>query len=1203
MKMRYAILAALVGWMLAGCGGGAGLGTYDPDGSGNGGLPDATTGADGLVTADGAGSGDGGPAGTDATADGMTPPRDTDGGGPPADVPWPDDATAPVDVPVGPKELYVVSAFSADGATITVRFNRPIDAASGADAGNYEFLQGTAPVSGFASATVDGAFAKLTLPTGTDIDPDYTYRVRVTAVVADDGEPLDARRNQAVVRRSVYLAIVWHQHQPLYVDSLKDELQGPWVRKHATKDYYDMAAVVESYPDVHLTINLTIVMLNQLERYYLERLGPYVDVANNRVDEAAFLARWRGKTDPWVDLLLDDTPAPGALTEKQRGLLYADPWSCVSTHPSVLARFPEYERVRFMNPAERTQDDLRMLKIMFEFAWFDPSFLDGPVTLPDGSVVDLSDLIGKGGDGKYRLAVPASEEMANRLVAEEYKIMANVVAIHQRLRYVPDTYEGQIEIATTPFYHPILPLVFDTSLASVASPGMPLPDPRYAYPEDARAQVLRAVGYYERVFGEPPRGMWPGEGSVAEDVVDIFVSEGIELTWVGTGQEVLQCSTPGGQPHWVPYRVDADDVPGDGGDASDEMVVVFRDPILSDKMGFKFQSYEPQDAVNEFVADVLGQAPRFGAPDRLITVILDGENAWESYTRDHDAKNFFRILYSTLDRSSRDGEIVTITPTEYVTGNPRRGIPAHPVHQQTELEPLWAGSWIAWEKSDADPCANFEVWVGESEENTAWEYLARARADLAASGLTAPNPRHEEPAFEADELLWYTWKAFDEIYAAEGSDWFWWYGTDMITPSNNDSPFDIAFRAHLSGMYQYMNDALAQLGREPIAAPDFAPIIQERPLAPEGPFTTPPTVDGELRPNKTEWLEEGGSFSDRDSGAMHNPNDDVGELYYGYTEDAFYLALVSVESFADKVGHPYDVTLYFSQKDVTNPTEGTYTELPSNGTTAGGHPLEFKDDGATWRLQLDFSGGALVHRLMRANGSGGWAAVANDGIAIGGPVGTGQILELRIPFADLGSTGLDDPLEFMVAVTEDGQEIDYAPNTNFGSYVVLEDATALVYVTFAVDVSGPANELEAYTDLCLLPSEGATVFIAGNRPAIGLAGEDWIPNKIPLNDSGTQGDETAGDQVWSLRAQFTRGFWVQWKYSIGRPDNEGDWYCTEEFPVTYRGWVIPEIENLARVTITDVFANKPTGGIDGRLGSETVLRCEDRQGNVISPCE
>jgi hypothetical protein len=944
-------------------------------------------------------------------------------------------------------------------------------------------------------------------------------------------------------------------------------------------------------------------MLNQLIGYYLDRLGPYVDVQNNRVDEAGFLAAWKGRTDPWIDLLLEDTTTPQNLTDKQKGLLYADPWSCVSTHPSVLARFPEYERVRFMNPADRTQDDLRMLKIMFELAWMDPDFLNGPVTMPDGSVVDLSDVVGKGGDGKYRLKVPATEELANRLVAEQYKVMANVVAIHQQLRYDPDDHSGQIEIATTPFYHPILPLVYDTQLAAVASGGMPLPNPRFSYPEDARAQVLRAVGYYERLFGEPPRGMWPGEGSVSEEVVDIFVSEGIQLTWIATGQEVLECSTPGGQPHYFPYRIDADDVVGDGGNTDDEMVIVFRDPILSDKIGFKFQSYEPQAAVDEFIADVLAQAPRFGAPDRLITVILDGENAWESYTKDHDAKNFFRILYSTLDRSSREGEIVTVTPTEYITGNPRRGIPAHPIHEQRELEPLWAGSWIAWDRTDADPCANFEVWIGESEENTAWEYLARARADLAASGLTAPNPRHPEPDRSRDELLWSTWKAYDEIYAAEGSDWFWWYGGDMTTPGNNDSPFDIAYRAHLTGMYQYMNDALALLGREPVPAPDFAPIIQERPLVPEGPFTHPPVIDGELRPNKTEWLAEGGSYADRDSGAVYNPNDVIGEIYYGYTEEAFYVALVSAGSFSDRLGTSFDVSLYFSQKHILDADAGTVApEEPANTTTAGGRSLEFKDSGATWRLMLDFSGASMVKRLQKANGSGGWTNVASDGIRVGGPTGTGQVIELRIPLADL-RIEWGDPLEFMVAATVAGNEVDYAPNTNFGSYVVFEDATALVYITFEVDVSGRDAPLEGHTDLCLLPSEGATVYIAGNHPTIGLQGEDWIPNKVALSDSGAGADAVARDQVWSLRGQFTRGFWVQWKYTIGRPDNEGSWHCTEEFPVTFRGWVIPEIDNLARVTIRDVFADKPTGGLDGRLGSRTVLRCEDRQGNVISRCE
>ena len=76
--------------------------------------------------------------------------------------------------------------------------------------------------------------------------------------------------------KTLYLNIIWHQHQPLYLDPASDQLQGPWVRTHGTKDYYDMVSLVHRYPAVHFTVNLTSSLMVQLEEYYVERLKPCV---------------------------------------------------------------------------------------------------------------------------------------------------------------------------------------------------------------------------------------------------------------------------------------------------------------------------------------------------------------------------------------------------------------------------------------------------------------------------------------------------------------------------------------------------------------------------------------------------------------------------------------------------------------------------------------------------------------------------------------------------------------------------------------------------------------------------------------------------------------------------------------------------------------------------------------------------------------
>ena len=141
-----------------------------------------------------------------------------------------------------------------------------------------------------------------------------------------------------------------------------------------------------------------------------------------------------------------------------------------------------------------------------------------------------------------------------------------------------------------------------------------------------------------------------------------------------------------------------------------------------------------------------------------------------------------------------------------------RGIAAHPVDTQPAMNSLWPGSWIN---------GNFDTWIGEPEENKAWEYLLTARKDLGQSGLRQPDPSALPP--RQGTKAWYAFKAWEEMYAAEGSDWFWWYGNDQTAPAG-DQPFDTGFRIHLENLYSFGKKAGAT-----IKSPGFEPIISERP--------------------------------------------------------------------------------------------------------------------------------------------------------------------------------------------------------------------------------------------------------------------------------------------------------------------------------------------------------------------------------------
>src|SRR5689334_23782574 len=191
---------------------------------------------------------------------------------------------------------------------------------------------------------------------------------------------------------TLYLNIIWHQHQPLYLEPELDQLQGPLVRTHGTKDYYDMASMLEQFPDVHCTFNLTSSLLQQLQTYYIDRLGPFVDLRKNRLDREKFLARWKGKTDPWIDLLLK--PA-AAFDPQDRAYLVTNPWNALYVTEVMLGRFPEYKALKekAVRGSSLTEQEVREIKFWFFLAYFDPDFLDGRVALSDGSIVDLTDLV------------------------------------------------------------------------------------------------------------------------------------------------------------------------------------------------------------------------------------------------------------------------------------------------------------------------------------------------------------------------------------------------------------------------------------------------------------------------------------------------------------------------------------------------------------------------------------------------------------------------------------------------------------------------------------------------------------------------------------------------------------------------------------------------------------------------------------------
>jgi alpha-amylase/alpha-mannosidase (GH57 family) len=531
----------------------------------------------------------------------------------------------------------------------------------------------------------------------------------------------------------ILLAILWHQHQPMYLDRVHSGAKGsltlPWVRLHCIRDYYSMAALLNDHPNVHLTINLTPVLLRQIRAYVKD-----------------------GCTDRALDLTLTPTSELTATDREYIATQFFD----ADWHHEIYPH-PRYKELLEKRGRGQALDDVDItdLRMWFNLAWFGPEFQIGEVLLPDGATGSVRRFVEKGSG--------FSEDDVRAMVAEQFKIMRNVVAIHKKLQD-----EGQLEISTTPYYHPILPLVHDTSTAILDRDFTTLPS-RFSFPKDADAQVAGAAAFYKRLFGRPPRGMWPAEGAVGETIIQHFRKN--EIGWIATDQGVLKRSG------WWGYEAERPELLCKawraGDDDPDECVsIFFRDTELSNAIGFRYGQLSARDAAHDFVRQLKERYLSAGNEERLVSVILDGENAWGSY--EQAGRNFFRALYDVL---GSDPEICTVTFSEFLEGNALRVVQPHPLPAQERVCDLAHASWI--DEYGSQPGNDLGTWIGEPEENAAWELLREVREAFDRVGIT---PQTHPEAFEA-------------IYAAEGSDWFWWYGNDQICDS--EPLFDDLFRQHL----------------------------------------------------------------------------------------------------------------------------------------------------------------------------------------------------------------------------------------------------------------------------------------------------------------------------------------------------------------------------------------------------------------------
>jgi alpha-amylase/alpha-mannosidase (GH57 family) len=605
----------------------------------------------------------------------------------------------------------------------------------------------------------------------------------------------------------VNLVLLWHMHQPQYRDPATGRYLLPWTRLHALKDYWGMVKVLGEFPEMRATFNIVPLLAAQIEEY-----------ASGNFRE------------PWFEIAF--APADSLKPEQKKVALER----AFQVNQNYVQRWPRFAELFSQArsggieacAAHFSPRDWRDLQLLSQLAWMDEEYLE-----KDPVVSELS-----------RKGKSFTEEDKSALRAKQLELLAAVLP-----EYRLAAERKQIEVSTTPYYHPILPLVCDTDIARVSNPHTPLPHPPFRHPVDAHEHLLRARQYHERIFGELPKGLWPSEGSVSDQTLEIAMDLGFE--WFATDEGVL------GRTRNIGFWRDAAGYPENGAELytpwrwernGHAMTGFFRDHYLSDLVGFVYSRMSADSAAEDLHRRIrlIGDRARAGTIP-TVSVILDGENAWEYYAG--NGREFLRQFYR---RVGQDPEIRTCTASEAILlSNPPK------------MESIFPASWIN---------ANFDVWIGDYEDVRAWELLRDAR--------DAYTRAEERAARQAGPVRTQLDRAYEAVLAAEGSDWCWWYGPQH--GSANDAEFDELYRKHLTEIY-------AALG-EP--APDALAIPVKR--APEKARREAPTaflqvqVDGR-ESTYFEWIGAGLYSADRRSGTMHGRNYVLGDLHYGFGPDDFYL--------------------------------------------------------------------------------------------------------------------------------------------------------------------------------------------------------------------------------------------------------------------------------------------------------------------------
>ncbi|MEO8331621.1 MAG: glycoside hydrolase family 57 protein, partial [Gallionella sp.] len=540
------------------------------------------------------------------------------------------------------------------------------------------------------------------------------------------------------MKRSVNLVFLWHMHQPDYRDYSSGDFVLPWTYLHAMKDYTDMAYHLERHPKVHAVVNFVPILLDQLEDY---------------TDQFA-TGRLR---DPLLRLLVHEDSCD--LSPGQRQLALD---ACFrSDHTKMISPYPAYKRLLELYGRLQADGEIALSYLSGQYVsdlltWYHLAWCGESIRREHALVARL-----------MSKAEGFSYEDRRQLLELIGELITGVIPRYRKLAE-----SGQIEISATPHYHPLAPLLIDFASAKDAMPDAPLPESPH-YPKGRQrvtAHIQLAKHSHRERFGSEPQGMWPAEGSISTETLQVFAAEGCH--WVASGEGVLVNSLRHHQQHvperaqylYRPYRLEK---------GAEGLSCFFRDDRLSDLIGFEYSRWHGKDAARHFIDQIEAiakQAPEGEIP--VVSVILDGENAWEYYP--YNGFFFLDELYAELEAHP---DIHTHTFSDYLKSGTTRTDGA----KEHTLAGIVAGSWVY---------GDFSTWIGSKDKNRAWDLLCVAKQSfdmVMSSGRLSP----------AEQVA-----AEKQLCSCESSDWFWWFGD--YNPAHSVASFDRLFRHNLSELYRLL---------------------------------------------------------------------------------------------------------------------------------------------------------------------------------------------------------------------------------------------------------------------------------------------------------------------------------------------------------------------------------------------------------------